>query len=81
MTKVRTKKEHKKRVAKRNNILLQEKARMQKAQKAFLMNLIEEEKKKGLFDNQVQMTGDFQPTFELPVVGNIQSTTQQGPII
>jgi hypothetical protein len=81
MAKVRTKKEHKKRVAKRNNILLQEKARMQKVQKAFLMNLIEEEKKKGLFDNQVQMPGDFQPSFELPVVGNIQSTTQQGPII
>lgn len=53
MAKVRTKKEHKKRVAKRNNILQQEKKRYEKAQKEFFMKIIEEEKQKGLFDNPI----------------------------
>lgn len=50
MAKVRTKKEHKKRVAKRRNLINQEKKRFEKAQKNYIMKLIEEENKKGLFD-------------------------------
>lgn len=51
MAKVRTKKEHKKRVAKRNNILNQERKRFEKEHKNLLMRLIEEEKNKGMFEN------------------------------
>jgi hypothetical protein len=51
MAKVRTKKEHKKRVARRNNILNQERKRFEKEHKNLLMRLIEEEKNKGMFEN------------------------------
>jgi hypothetical protein len=67
MAKVRTKKEHKKRVAKRNNILQQERKKMEKAQKDFLMQLIREEKEKGLFDNQTQEFKLPEPT--IPSMG------------
>ena len=80
MAKVRTKKEHKKRVAKRNNILLQEKIQMQKAQKAFLLNLIEEERKKGLFDNDINSSNKGLE-LDLPTVGSTDLGIQQGPQI
>jgi hypothetical protein len=53
MAKVRTKKEHKKRVAKRNNILNQERKRFEKAQKEFFKKIIDDENKRGLFNNEV----------------------------
>lgn len=53
MAKVRTKKEHKKRVAKRNNILNQERKRYEKIQKEFFKKVIDEENKRGLFDGEV----------------------------
>ena len=53
MAKVRTKKEHKKRVAKRNNILNQERKRFEKAQKEFIKKIIDEENRQGLFNNEV----------------------------
>lgn len=73
MGKVRTKKEHKKRVAKRNNILNQERKRFEKEQKNFILKLIEEEKNKGLFDNQPisyeQVPSTDVTSFNQPEVG------------
>jgi hypothetical protein len=53
MAKVRTKKEHKKRVAKRNNIMVQERKQFEKAQKEFINKIIDEENRRGLFNSQV----------------------------
>ena len=53
MAKVRTKKEHKKRVAKRNNIMIQERKQFEKAQKEFINKIIDEENRRGLFNSQV----------------------------
>ena len=55
MAKSKTKKDHKKRVAKRNNIIQQERKKYEKVQKEFLMKLIDEEKQKGLFNNPIQL--------------------------
>jgi hypothetical protein len=75
MAKVRTKKEHKKRVAKRNNILNQERKMVEKAQKDFLMKLIQEEKEKGLFNNS--------PEIKLPepAFPNLGSPILDSPIL
>ena len=53
MAKVRTKKEHKKRVAKRNNILNQQRKQFEKAHKNLIMKMIEDEKNRGMFDGNV----------------------------
>ena len=79
MAKVRTKKEHKKRIAKRNNILEQEKKKFQKAQKDFLMKLIEEEKQKGMFDNPTQPPKLNIPNLGLPTIGGPSLGIQEGP--
>jgi len=78
MARSKTKKEHKKRVAKRNNIIQQERKRYEKAQKEFLMKLIEEEKQKGLFNNPVQKLGEI-PTFDLPTIGGPNLGISEGP--
>ena len=58
-------KNHKQKVQARKNRLLQEKNRMEKMKKEFLMNLIKREQEKGLFnDNQtIQPVG--------PIVGGM----------
>lgn len=70
MAKVRTKKDHKKRVARRNNILNQERKRVEKAQKEFLMKLIQEEKEKGLFNNlpEVKLPEPSIPSLDSPIL-------------
>jgi hypothetical protein len=78
MAKVRTKKEHKKRVAKRNNVMQQERKKMEKAQKEFLMKLIDEEKQKGLFNNPIQGIGDF-PTLNIPNISGPSLGMNEGP--
>ena len=80
MSKVRTKKDHKKRVAKRNNILSQERKRYEKAQKDFLMKLIQEEKEKGLFDNKLEEIKLPDPIIGLPVT-DVSSLGVEGPRI
>ena len=67
MAKVRSKKEHKKRVAKRNNVMQQDKKKVQKEQKEFLMKLIEEEKQRGLFNSQP--SDSILPNPTLPTIG------------
>jgi hypothetical protein len=51
MPKSKARKSHKKKVAARNVAVKNESARVQKAQKEFIMNLIKQEQEKGLFDN------------------------------
>jgi hypothetical protein len=51
MPKTKHRKDHKKKVAARNEKLKQEKSRFQKIQREMLMNMIEQERQKGLFDN------------------------------
>ena len=51
MPKSKTRKNHKQKVAARNVAVKNESARVQKAQKEFIMNLIKQEQEKGLFDN------------------------------
>lgn len=79
MAKVRTKKDHKKRVAKRNNVLQQEKKRFEKAQKEFFMKIIEEEKNKGLFNNPTEASTII-PS-ELPTMGSPSLGISSGPQI
>lgn len=55
-------KEHRKKVAKRNEKLALERKKFEKQQKNFLMELIEKEKAAGKFDNNPtipSLTGDF----------------------
>jgi hypothetical protein len=56
-------KEHRKKVAKRNERLALERKSFEKQQKNFLMELIEREKASGKFDNNptmpMSLTGDF----------------------
>jgi len=78
MAKSKTKKDHKKRVAKRNNVIQQERKRYEKAQKEFLMKLIDDEKQKGLFNNPVQQLGEI-PTFGLPTIGGPSLGFSEGP--
>jgi hypothetical protein len=80
MGKVRTKKEHKKRIAKRNNILNQERKRFEKEQKNFILKLIEEEKNKGLFDNQPNIT-DQLPPIDIPILNQPDFGLFNGPKI
>lgn len=64
MPKSKSRKDHKKKVAARNAGVKNEGARVQKAQKEFITNLIKQEQEKGLFDN-VQ-TG---PMMSGPMIG------------
>jgi hypothetical protein len=81
MAKVRTKKEHKKRVAKRNNVMQQERKKMEKAQKEFF-DMIQEENKKGMFNSPTMPL----PTLDGPLMINtgglsINPTILNGPKI
>lgn len=51
MPKSKARKNHKQKVAARKVAVKNESARVQKAQKEFIMNLIKQEQEKGLFDN------------------------------
>ena len=55
-------KEHRKRVQARNNKLKQEKTKMEKVQREFIMNLIKQEQEKGMFENNPSLSG--------PIVGD-----------
>jgi hypothetical protein len=65
-------KKHRKKVEARNNRLKNEKARLEKAKREFIMKLIEQEKQKGMFDNN--------PTID-PINKDVPSvdTTLEGP--
>jgi hypothetical protein len=61
-------KEHRKRVAKRNEQIKQQKRKMEKAQQEFLMKLIEAEKQKGSFNSPVMPMPGFEgPNLGMPI--------------
>ena len=78
MAKSKSKKDHKKRVAKRNNLIQQERKKFEKDQKEFIMKLIEEENQKGMFNNPVQQFGEL-PTIGLPPIGGPSLGLSEGP--
>ena len=78
MAKSKSKKDHKKRVAKRNNLIQQERKQFEKAQKEMLMKLIDEEKQRGMFNNPVQQLGEF-PNLGLPTIGGPSLGLSEGP--
>jgi hypothetical protein len=63
-------KDHKKKLAARKNRLANEKAQAQKYQKEFIMNLIKEEKEKGMFENTPSINGPISdgPIIEGPAI-------------
>lgn len=69
MGKSKHRKDHKKKVQARNNRIQQQKNRMQKLQREFIMNLINQEKEKGLFENTPSIGTDIQgPIIEGPTI-------------
>lgn len=65
-------KEHRKKVQARNARLKQQKAKVEKMQREFIMNLIKQEQQKGMFDSNT--------TIE-PIDGPTIDTTLEGPSI
>ena len=55
MAKSKNRKDHKKKVAARNEKIKKDAEKYQKFQREMLMKMIEEEKKKGMFDNMPQI--------------------------
>jgi hypothetical protein len=66
-------KEHRKRVEARNNKLKQEKSKVQKLQREFIMNMIKQEQEKGMFENN--------PTVNPVIDGPAIDSTIEGPSI
>jgi hypothetical protein len=65
MPKSRNRKDHKKKTSQRKSKIEQEKVKLKNAQRDFFMKLIEEEKKKGLFDSNPIIEG---PTMDGPIL-------------
>ena len=63
-------KEHRKKVQARNAKLKQQKAKVEKMQREFIMNLIKQEQEKGMFENNPSLNG---PMIDGPMI--------DGPII
>jgi hypothetical protein len=68
-------KEHRKKIAKRNEQIKQQQRKVEKAQKEFLMQLIEQEKQKGLFNSPVM------PLPNLPLIESSTLGIPNGPQI
>lgn len=71
-------KNHKKKLKARQDKIKQEKTKMQKMQREFIMNLIKQEQEKGLFNNTQPIDGVG--TTQGPVVSD-PSITIEGPQI
>ena len=59
-------KEHRKKVQARNAKLKQQKAKVEKMQKEFIMNLIKQEQEKGMFENNPTV-----PSIDGPIIDTI----------
>lgn len=70
MPKSRQRKNHKKKVAVRNEKISQQKRQIEKMQKQFLMDLIKREQEKGAFDNTTPVDNQIisNPTLETPSI-------------
>jgi hypothetical protein len=64
MPKSRNRKDHKKKSQARSQRIAQEKRKMEKMQREMIMNIIEQEKQKGMFENLPQIN----PTIEGPQI-------------
>jgi hypothetical protein len=73
-------KEHRKKVANRNEAIKQEKRKREKVQEEFLKKLIEQEKQKGLFNSPVMPLPSF-PGFIEGSVPNFPGMINDGPKI
>lgn len=65
----KAKKEHRKKVEKRNQRIREEKSKMEKMRREFIMNLIKKEQEKGLFENAQPVDG---PVIDGPVIDGPQ---------
>jgi len=65
----KAKKEHRKKVEKRNQRIREEKSKMEKMRREFIMNLIKQEQEKGLFENAQPVDG---PVIDGPVIDGPQ---------
>jgi len=70
-------KNHKKKLKLRQDKIKQEKSKMQKMQREFIMNLIKQEQEKGLFNNTQPIDG---PVTEGPIISD-SSINIEGPQI
>lgn len=80
MPKSKLRKNHKQKVAARNQRLKEQKSRNDKMQREFIMNMIKQEQEKGLFDNNPLING---PVIDGPVIDGpvIDGTVIDGPSI
>lgn len=69
-------KEHRKKVQARNNRIKQEKNKIDKMKREFIMNLIKQEQEKGMFENTESVAPAITP-LEAPQI----NTTIEGPQI
>jgi septal ring factor EnvC (AmiA/AmiB activator) len=83
MPKSRHRKNHKKKAAARKQQIQENKSKMEKMQRKFLMDLIQREQEKGLFNNTTPIVSDndslILPT-EGPIIGSSEIPTE-GPSI
>lgn len=75
MPKSKLRKNHKQKVAARNERLNHEKRRRDKFQREFIMNLIKQEQEKGMFENNTSVDG---PVMDGPVMDGLM---MDGPVM
>lgn len=62
-------KEHRRKVEARNNKLKQEKSKVQKLQREFIMNMIKQEQEKGMFENTQTINPVDAPQIDTTIEG------------
>ena len=82
-TNSKKRKDHKKKVAARNQRLKEQKSRNEKFQREFIMNLIKQEQEKGLFENAQPLSTNDGPIIDGPIIDGpiIDGPIIDGPII
>ncbi len=84
MPKSKNRKNHKQKVAARNKRIAESKARMDKMQREFVMNLIKQEQEKGLFNDSPLLNPQIDgPVIDGPVIDGpvIDGPVIDGPVI
>lgn len=81
MPKSKNRKNHKKKVAARNKKISDQKKKMEKNQKQFLMDMIKREQEKGSFDGTTPVGGTNSIDVDLVDGPQIDIDTPQGPQI
>ena len=75
MSKSKNRKNHKSKVAARNERISQKKKKIEKQQREFIMNLIKQEQEKGLFDNNTTIDSVIDPNDETKSTLDIDGPT------